>query len=118
LRKFHAKSAYRSCPFARINLCYKLLTLCHIEARNAMEFGKSGFFGTMRDRIKSANKPADSAASGRSGLARTKIPLHRVEARIAAFLDGKTDGRDLLHALYDYVIDEPIPASMQALLNK
>ncbi|HEY1259486.1 MAG TPA: hypothetical protein VGF34_09555 [Stellaceae bacterium] len=39
-------------------------------------------------------------------------------ARIAAFLDGHTDGEDLLHALYDYVLDEPVPENMRALLRK
>jgi hypothetical protein len=41
-----------------------------------------------------------------------------VAARIAAFLDGHTDGEDLLHALYDYVLDEPVPENMRALLRK
>ncbi|MGH7060502.1 MAG: hypothetical protein ACREFH_08965 [Stellaceae bacterium] len=39
-------------------------------------------------------------------------------ARIAAFLDGRTNGEDVLHALYDYVLDEPVPERMQALLRK
>jgi len=37
--------------------------------------------------------------------------------RIAAFLDGKTHGEDLLHELYDYVLEEPIPESMRELLK-
>jgi len=41
-----------------------------------------------------------------------------VEDRITAFLDGRTCGEELLHALYDHVLDEPIPQSMRALLNK
>jgi len=41
-----------------------------------------------------------------------------VPARIAAFLDGRTFGEDLLHALYDHVLDEPIPEAMRAALNK
>lgn len=39
-------------------------------------------------------------------------------ARIAAFLAGRTNGEDVLHALYDYVLDEPVPERMQALLRK
>jgi hypothetical protein len=41
-----------------------------------------------------------------------------VKARIAEFLDGKTCGEDLLHALYDHVLDEPIPQPIRQLLNK
>jgi hypothetical protein len=33
------------------------------------------------------------------------------------FLDGRTDGEELLHALYDHVLDEPVPARMQALFS-
>lgn len=41
-----------------------------------------------------------------------------LEARIAAFLDGTTHGEDLLHVLYDHVLDEPVPERMRALLGK
>ena len=41
-----------------------------------------------------------------------------IEGRIVAFLAGKSDGGDLLHALYDQVLDEPIPPSMLTLLGK
>lgn len=33
------------------------------------------------------------------------------------FLDGKTHGEGLFHALYDHVLDEPIPERMRALLR-
>jgi hypothetical protein len=38
--------------------------------------------------------------------------------RIAAFLDGRTHGEDLLHELYDYVLEEPIPQRMRAILDQ
>jgi hypothetical protein len=41
-----------------------------------------------------------------------------VTARIAEFLDGRTCGEDLLHALYDHILDEPIPQPIRELLNK
>jgi hypothetical protein len=41
-----------------------------------------------------------------------------VTARIAEFLDGRTCGEDLLHALYDHVLDEPIPQPIREILNK
>ena len=43
-------------------------------------------------------------------------PLSMAE-RIAAFLDGRTRGDDLLHELYDYVLEEPIPQRMRDLLK-
>ena len=44
------------------------------------------------------------------------LPLPTVADQIAAFLDGRTHGEDLLHALYDHVLDEPIPESMRRLI--
>jgi hypothetical protein len=40
-----------------------------------------------------------------------------VEKQIRDFLDGRTHGEDLLHALHDHVLDEPIPERMRALLR-
>lgn len=41
-----------------------------------------------------------------------------VEGRIAAFVAGESDGSELLHALYDHVLGEPIPPVMMALLRE
>ena len=38
--------------------------------------------------------------------------------RIAAFLDGGTHGEDLLHELYDHVLDEPVPQRMREILDR
>ncbi|HTV45612.1 MAG TPA: hypothetical protein VMF05_09880 [Stellaceae bacterium] len=43
---------------------------------------------------------------------------HEVGGRVTAFLCGRSDGSDLLHALYDHVLDEPIPQSMLAVLGR
>jgi hypothetical protein len=40
-----------------------------------------------------------------------------LEDQIADFLTGKTHGESLLHALYDYVLDEPIPETMRGLFK-
>jgi hypothetical protein len=53
----------------------------------------------------------------RCGVPKAASGCDPVEARIAAFLDGKSDGGELLHALYDHVLYEPIPQSMRALLD-
>lgn len=36
---------------------------------------------------------------------------------IRDFRAGKTDGEQLLHTLYDHVLDEPVPERLKALLR-
>jgi hypothetical protein len=45
------------------------------------------------------------------------LVLPPLEDQIADFLDGRTHGESLLHALYDHVLDEPIPEPMRGLLS-
>jgi hypothetical protein len=40
------------------------------------------------------------------------------EREIRDFLNGKTDGEDLLHRLYDRVLAEPVPERLTALLRR
>ena len=40
-----------------------------------------------------------------------------VDQEIREFLAGDSDGEDLLHALYDHVLDEPIPERLRAILR-
>ena len=40
------------------------------------------------------------------------------EREIRDFLNGKTEGEDLLHALYDHVLDESVPERLTALLKR
>lgn len=61
------------------------------------------------------NQPATAVRCRHWAAERT---LPSVSARIAAFLDGTTNGEDLLHALYDDVLDEPIPESMREILQR
>jgi hypothetical protein len=49
---------------------------------------------------------------------RAEATRHEVGGRVTAFLCGRSDGSDLLHALYDHVLDEPIPQSMLAVLGR
>ena len=39
------------------------------------------------------------------------------DAEIRDFVAGKNDGENLLHALYDHVLDEPIPERLLAVLK-
>ncbi|MGC2199478.1 MAG: NepR family anti-sigma factor, partial [Stellaceae bacterium] len=40
-----------------------------------------------------------------------------VEDQLADFLDGRTHAEDLLHALYDHVLDEPVPERLRSLFE-
>ncbi len=40
-----------------------------------------------------------------------------VDAQIRDFVAGKTNGAELLHALYDHVLQEPIPQRLRAVLK-
>ena len=40
-----------------------------------------------------------------------------VAGQLLAFLDGRTDGQELLHVLYDHVLEEPVPERMRALFR-
>jgi hypothetical protein len=44
-------------------------------------------------------------------------PTDTVDEKIRDFLEGRTQGEDLLHALHDHVLDEPIPERMLALFR-
>jgi hypothetical protein len=50
--------------------------------------------------------------------AKHRIATSAVDADIRDFLAGKSDGEDLLHALYDYVLDEPVPQRLRALFER
>lgn len=39
------------------------------------------------------------------------------DREIRDFLAGKNDGEDLLHAIYDDVLDEPVPERLLAVLR-
>ena len=64
-----------------------------------------------------AGKPMSVVTDFRCRYGTSEMPPRPVEARIAAFLDGKSDGADLLHALYDHVLHEPMPSAMGAVLK-
>jgi hypothetical protein len=53
----------------------------------------------------------------RSAPVESHIAVRSVDSRIRAFLAGDTDGEDLLHELYDHVLDEPVPERLKALLK-
>jgi hypothetical protein len=40
------------------------------------------------------------------------------DREIRNFLAGKSDGAELLHMLYDHVLDEPIPQRLRGLVSR
>src|SRR5262245_35155042 len=59
---------------------------------------------------------ASSAMTPRCDISDPKLS-DTIEGKILDFLEGRTHGEDLLHALHDYVLDEPIPERMLALVR-
>ena len=57
------------------------------------------------------------AAQRRRPVARHPVRCS-TEREIRDFLSGKTDGEDLLHRLYNHVLDEPVPERLTALLKR
>lgn len=58
------------------------------------------------------------AANVRCRYGTAELPRRSIDAGIAAFLDGTTNGEELLHALYDHILAEPIPQSMRGILQE
>jgi hypothetical protein len=57
------------------------------------------------------------AADVRCRFGKSEPTERSTRARIAAFLDGESNGEALLHALYDHVLREPIPKRMREVLK-
>jgi hypothetical protein len=82
------------------------------------KFDNRGATITMCNAMRYDAKPARFLATARGPSPQAGLTGPLVKARIAEFLNGKTCGEDLLHALYDHVLDEPIPQPIRELLNK
>jgi hypothetical protein len=67
--------------------------------------------------MSSAAKPDRKPVPIPDGPLQPAFTLPSVADRIGAFLDGITHGEDLLHELYDYVLEEPIPQRMREILD-
>jgi hypothetical protein len=67
--------------------------------------------------VENESQSATSSATPRWGFPEPEFRQDAVADRIGDFLDGRTHGEELLHALYDHVLDEAIPERMRALLK-
>jgi hypothetical protein len=64
-----------------------------------------------------SSENADPSMAPSCGTPRANFLRNFVEDQIIRFLDGRTHGEGLLHALYDHVLAEPIPERMRALFK-
>ena len=47
-----------------------------------------------------------------------RIAMSLIDRDIRDFLAGKNEGEDLFHALYDHVLDEPVPQRLRDVLRR
>jgi hypothetical protein len=50
--------------------------------------------------------------------AEPRVAMSWIDRDIRDFLAGENEGGDLLHALYDHVLDEPVPERLTALFKR
>jgi hypothetical protein len=60
----------------------------------------------------------DSISHGEPKPDMPVIDKRLMEEQLSAFLAGESDGEELLHALYDYILAEPVPEPLRGLLRK
>lgn len=94
--------------------CYKLLTFRH---RRDTGLQKIRDRGSEKDIEHGEMTPA-SCARAWNGILDPQSPQWSLERRVRAFLDGKTHGEELLHALYDHILEERIPERLTAVLRR
>jgi hypothetical protein len=85
------------------------------EIRNVMDTVGSGLIVARCKTMQLEANPS-SAMTVRCDVSDLEL-TDTVEEQILDFLEGRTHGEDLLHALHDYVLDEPIPERMLALVR-
>lgn len=72
---------------------------------------------TMCNVMSAEPKLKNAAIPGFCSSGEARFASRPVADRIADFLDGRTNGEDLFHELYDYVLAEPVPERMRELLR-
>jgi hypothetical protein len=68
--------------------------------------------------MNSEANPKDMDAPIPGGRPHLVVAPPSVGDRIAAFLEGTTNGEDLLHELYDFVLEEPLPQRMREVFDR
>jgi hypothetical protein len=70
-----------------------------------------------RNKRKLQEPPPVMNLAVKCSFAESIAPVRSVDSQIRAFLAGDNDGEDLLHAIYDHVLDEPVPERLRTLLK-
>ncbi len=95
--------------------CYRLLA-----SRHQLDTNRSASLPKLpaRENTNRSRQAMTTVAKVQCRYATAELPARSINAGITAFLDGRTDGGELLHALYDHVLDEPIPHSMRNMIQE
>jgi hypothetical protein len=91
-----------------------------LHAALAASGGNANCYGpllSLMEKTQSAMNPSTPPLIRPIAVFGARFLLPSLEDQIADFLDGRTDGESLLHALYDHVLDEPIPERMRGLFK-
>jgi len=100
-------------PITGINSCYRLLENCHQRDISASNVTPNA---TRNNRLLQES-PLVMNLAVKCSFAESIFPTRSVNSRIRGFIAGDEDGEDLLHAIYDHVLDEPVPERLRALLK-
>ena len=78
---------------------------------------------TSRSNVTKENRPLQESPlvmnlAVKCNYAESIIPVRSVDSQIRSFLNGENDGEAVLHAIYDHVLDEPVPERLKALLKR
>jgi hypothetical protein len=95
--------------------CYDPLPFLANETRNVIDANGSGLI-VARCKTMQLDANPSSAMTLRCHVSDLQL-TDTVEEKILDFLEGRTNGEELLHALHDHVLDEPIPERMLALVR-
>ena len=99
-----------------IDSCYRLLENCHQTDIRCGQFGHTGAECDSERREFLESRLIMNLAL-KCSFAETITVPQSVDSQIRGFLAGDNDGEDLLHAIYDHVLDEPVPERLKALLK-
>ena len=91
---------------------------CWKRHGTAIDHDEIGANCDRRDSMEYQGKAASRPMTPLCGIPASRFLADSVENQIIDFLDGRTHGEALLHALYDHVLDEAVPERMRALFRK
>lgn len=78
---------------------------------------------TPRSNVTKENRPLQESPpvmnlAVKCNYAESIIAVPSVDNQIRSFLNGENDGEAVLRAIYDHVLDEPVPERLKALFKR